>query len=316
VCLRPASHRARPQITTNGLLAFLLLASSPAALRAQTIEDGVMMPKANLCTGVLYTNDRWEEYWEGTLKRVNGNIGTITTQSLTWVGNYGVTDRLNVIAMVPYVWTEASQGVLHGQDGFQDLSVAVKYNLLETAFTKVGSLRTIVVASAGMPIGDYTPDFYPLSIGSHSRRLSGRLTLMFQARKGWFVHGSGAYTWRDNVTLDRPAYFTDGQLYLSNEVAMPDVFNYVVSAGYMKPGLQIPISFSQQFTLGGGDIRRQDMPFVSNRMNVSKVDALVMYYLPPVKNLAVRVSGTYAVDGRNVGQATTLTAGLLYVFRF
>ena len=32
------------------------------------------------------------------------------------MGTYGVTDRLNVIAMLPYVWTSASQGVLerHG----------------------------------------------------------------------------------------------------------------------------------------------------------------------------------------------------------
>ena len=87
------------------------------------------------------------------------------------------------------------------------------------------------------------------------------------------------------MTLDRPSYFTDGQLFLSDEVAMPDVFDYTVSAGYLKGGLQVPISFSQQNTLGGGDIRRQDMPFVSNRMNFSKLDAVVMYSLPKPKSL-------------------------------
>ncbi|HEX9708447.1 MAG TPA: hypothetical protein VGB42_00505 [Candidatus Thermoplasmatota archaeon] len=51
-------------------------------------------------------------------------------------------------------------------------------------------------------------------------------------------------------------------------------------------------------------------------MNVSRVDALVMYYLPAPKNLAVRVAGTYAVGGRNVGLSTTLTAGLLHNFKF
>ena len=58
------------------------------------------------------------------------------------------------------------------------------------------------------------------------------------------------------------------------------------------------------------------MPFVSNRMNYSKVDALVTYDLPMMKNLAVRASGSYIVQGRNVGQATTVTAGLLYTFHF
>ena len=103
------------------------------ALRAQTIEDGVLMPRGDFCTGFLYQHDRWDEYWEGTLKRDNGNIGTLTTQSVAWVGNYGVTDRLNVIAMLPYVWTDASQGVLNGMSGFQDLTVAAKYNLLDHA---------------------------------------------------------------------------------------------------------------------------------------------------------------------------------------
>jgi hypothetical protein len=286
------------------------------AVGAQTLEDGVMMPKGSLCTGLLYTHESWDQYWEGTLKRVNGNIGTITTQSVTWVGDYGITDRLNVIGMLPYVWTDASQGVLHGMSGLQDLTLAAKFSLLDTAFTGSGSLRAIVVASAGTPVSDYTPDFLPLSIGSASRQASSRLTLEFRAKRGWFLNSSAAYTWRGNVKLDRPSYFTDGRLYLSDEVAMPDVFDYTVSAGYMKGDLQVPVSFSQQRTLGGGDIRRQDMPFVSNRMNFSKVDAVVMYPVPKVRNLAARVAASYTVSGRNVGQATTLTAGLLYTVRF
>jgi hypothetical protein len=284
------------------------------SVSAQTIDDGVMMPKKNLCTGFLYAHDSWDQYWEGTLKRANGNIGTIKTQSVTWTGNYGVTDRLTVIAMVPYVWTNPSQGVLHGMSGVQDLTIAAKYSLLETELTRGGVVRAILVAGASAPVTDYSPDFQPLSIGSASKRLSGRFTLNFQAKRGWFLNGSAAYTWRGNVKLDRPVYYTDGQLYLSNEVAMPDVFDYTISAGYMKQGLQIPVSFSQQRTQGGGDIRRQDMPFVSNRMNFSKVEALVMYSLPSLKNLAVRATGTYTVNGRNVGQATTLSAGFLYTF--
>jgi hypothetical protein len=289
---------------------------STASLHAQTIDDGVMMPQKNLCTGFLYTHDSWTDYWEGALKRQNGNIGRITTQSVAWMGNYGITDRLNVIATVPYVWTDASQGVLHGMSGFQDLTVAAKYDLLETAFTSRGSLRAIVVAAAGTPMTDYIADFQPLAIGLHSKSFSGRFTLNFQTRRGWFLNASAAHTWRGKVTLDRPAYFTDDQLFLTDQVTMPDVFDYKVSAGYMRGGLQIPISFRQQSTLGGGDIRRQDMPFISSRMDFSKVDALVMYSLPKARNLAVRVVGAYTVSGRNVGQATALTAGLLYTFRF
>jgi hypothetical protein len=301
---------------TQPLLLPVLLALGAASLHAQTADDGLMMPRKQLCTGFVYVHDAWDRYWEGRLERGNGNVGTVTTQSVSWMGTYGVTDRLNVIAMVPWVTTKASAGTLSGMHGPQDLTVAVKWNALATGLTSLGTLRAFVVASAGLPLTDYTPDFLPMSIGLASRRASGRLSLNFQAKQGWFVEGTGAYTWRDKVTLDRPAYFTNDRLVLSDEVAMPDVIDYTFRAGYWKHGLYAPLSFSQQITLGGSDIRRQDMPFVSNRTNSSRVDALAMYYLSRPKNLALRLGATYTVSGRNVGKSTTLLAGLLYTVKF
>lgn len=280
----------------------------PATLQAQTIDDGAMMPRRTLGAGLVYAHDSWSQYWEGTLKRDNENIGTLTTQSVTWMGSYGVTDKLSVIAMLPYVRTSASQGPLHGMDGVQDIALAAKYQLLSTPFTDRGTLRAIVVASVGIPASNYVPDFLPLSIGLASRQFSGRFTLNFRAHQGWFLTGSVAHTWRAKVTLDRPAYYTNGQLYLTNEVAMPDVFDYTVTAGYERGRLCIPISLSQQRTLGGSDIRRQDMPFVSNRMDFVKAGALVMYR-------GIRVGASRIVSGRNVGQATTLTVGLVHAFQ-
>jgi hypothetical protein len=312
---REKKMHGRAQRIPAGLqLAVLLSLATP--LGAQTIDDSLMMPGKQLCTGFTFTRDSWSRYWEGTLERSNGNIGTVTTQQVSWVASYGVTDRLNVIAMLPYVWTEASQGVLHGMHGLQDATVALKYQFLTKAVTEHGSLRAFAVASFATPVSDYTPDFYPLSIGSGSRRVSGRLTLDYQARQGFYLDATAAYTWRGDVTLDRPAYYTDGNLFLSDQVAMPDVIDYTVRAGYLGGGLQVPISFSQQFTLGGGDIRRQDAPFVSNRMDASRLDALVVYYLPKPRNLALRFGASYTLEGRNVGQATTFAAGLLYRVQF
>lgn len=297
------------------LVACFVVAGSAQALQAQTITDGIMMPRRDLCTGFLYDRDQWTNYWEGTLERDNLNIGTLTTQSVTWVGNYGVTDRINLIGMVPYVWTEASAGTLRGQDGVQDLTLALKV-IAFTAPLGPGSLKAIAVGSVAAPLSDYTPDFCPLSLGSASRRASGRLTLNYTSRGGLYLNGSGGYTWRDNVTLDRSTYYTDGQLVYSDQVPMPDVYDYTFSIGFSKRRLQVPISFSKQVTRGGGDIRRQDMPFVSNRMNASRLDAAVLYYLPRLQNLGLRLAGTRTLSGRNVGQSTTLQAGLLYIFHF
>lgn len=283
---------------------------------SQTLTDGLMMPKKDFCTGFMYGHDQWKDYWEGDLKRNNRNIGTLTTTSLTWFGNYGITNKINVIAMLPYIWTKASGGTLSPMEGVQDMTLAVKYNFFETSFDSSSTLKAFVVGSYTAPLSDYTADFYPLSIGSSSQQLGVRLTVNYKDKLGWYVNGSGAYTYRSNVTLDRPSYFTDRQLHLTNEVFMPNVFDFSFSVGYIKRGLQAQLSYIEQNTLGGGDIRRQDMPFVSNQMNFSKLEGLVMYYLPKPKNLAARAAYSYTVAGRNVGQSSMWMAGLMYTFHF
>ena len=282
---------------------------------AQTISDGLMMPARNLCTGFVFTQDKWTTYWEGNLRRENGNIGSVTTQSIMWVGNYGVTDNLNVIAMVPHVKTQASQGTLSGMEGFQDLTLAVKYNFFKKDIGE-GKARAFGSVAFSTPMTDYTPDFLPLSIGLNTTNLSYRLTGYYRLGLGVYANVSGAYTWRSNATLDRPAYFTDGNQYLTDEVKMPNVFDYVVNIGYHKGPFQVDLNYTQQNTLGGGDIRRQDMPFVSNRMNYSKIGAFAMYYVAKPKGLAVRAGSMFTADGRNVGKSTSLTGGILYTIGF
>jgi hypothetical protein len=260
-------------------------------------------------------HDSWTEYWEGELKRENGNIGKITTQSLMWMGTYGITNKINVIAMLPYIKTKASMGTLSGMEGVQDLSIGVKYNFFGKKFEK-SAFNTFAVLNFSTPLSDYTPDFFPLGLGTQTTNISYRLTANFKMEQGWFINASAAYTWRSNTTLDRPSYFDGNEFYNSDEVEMPNLFDVFASVGYLKNGLQVELDYIQSNTLGGGDIRRQDMPFVSNRMNAIRLGATVMYYLPKPKGLAVRASALYTVDGRNMGQSKTFMGGLMYTIRF
>ena len=299
----------------NRTLRLLMLAALGASsASAQTLDDGLLIPKKTLTTGVMYAHDSWDEYWEGTLKRTNGNIGTLTTQSVAWVGGYGVTDRLSLMATLPYVWTHASQGVLHDLSGFQDLTFAAKYRLLTTGPATRGTLSAFLVGAAAAPIGDYTPDFYPLSIGTGGGRVAARLTVSYESPSAWFANASSGYTFCSNIRLNRNSYFTDGQLYLTNEVKMPNVLENSFNAGVSLGNWRLPVSLTQRRTLGGGDIRRQDMPFVSNRMDFVRLDGGVMYRLP--KSLSVAVGAGHVLNGRNVGQSTTFTSGLSYALHF
>jgi hypothetical protein len=297
------------------LIALLFLAVFCARLRAQTIEDGITVSKGEICTGSLYTHDAWDHYWEGSLNRTNGNLGTVTTQMVTSSANYGVLKRLDLIGEVPYVWTNASQGVLHGQHGFQDLTLAAKYKLLDVPLKDIAVVRIFSVLSGSIPLTNYSPDFQPLSIGLAAKTMAPRITANLQGFKWLYVNGSAAYVFRSNVTLDRSSYYTNGQLYLSNQVAMPNQFDYVVSAGYRSHDMMFVGNFSQQQTRGGGDIRRQDAPFVSNRMNFSKAGASVVLPVPRLKGFQYWFTYSNTFDGRNVGESNTFTTGLMYLVR-
>ena len=305
-------HNEGPLGLALRVAAALALLAGP--LHAQTVDDALMLAKRELLTGNIYAHDTWDTYWEGTLKRQNGNIGEITTSTNVWYANYGLTDRLNVLGTVPYVWTKASQGVLHGSQGFQDVALSAKYRVFEASRSGVGTLRGFAVGSAGVPMTNYNNELLPLSIGTRSKQVSARGTLNYQSEPGWFVNGTAAYNWRADAQLDRPYFYTNDEFVMSDTVDMPNTTDYMMSGGMMTRRLMVAGFYSQMVTLGGGDIRRQDMPFLSNRMNTSRAGAMGMVPMPFHPSLQVQFAFARTLTGRNVGQSTTMTLGLLYRF--
>jgi hypothetical protein len=282
------------------------------AVCAQTLEDAEMLQRHEVHATAMYATDSWSEYWEGTLQRSNGNIGTVTTRSIDVNVGIGVTDRLTVIGSLPYVRTDASQGVLHGMSGRQDLTLLAKYRVANPLIAGRARLKVLAVGGVSTPTSDYTPDFLPMSIGLHSKSAITRLAAHLQDRTGWFFDGYAERVWRSNVTLDRSAYYTDGQYYETNEVAMPDVAMYRGTLGWQRGAWCVPVGLTTQRTLGGGDIRRQDMPFVSNRMNATTAHAELMYFLPFASNLRLDLGAARTLAGRNVGRSTSFMTGFTY----
>ena len=78
-----------PKLTIAAACALCLALAGPAA--AQAVDDGVMLAKQELVVGSIYSHEAWDEYWEGSLKRENQNIGTLKTQTGVWFASYGVT---------------------------------------------------------------------------------------------------------------------------------------------------------------------------------------------------------------------------------
>jgi hypothetical protein len=290
------------------LLTGIMLSGS---LSAQTDIDAIMMEKNAFCVGPMYSYSSWKNYWEGTLKRENLNLGKVSTQMYGLMGNYGITRKLNALFSVPYVKTKASAGTLHGLKGVQDLSLFLKWRPIQKKMG-YGRLSLFGIAGVSFPLTDYVADFLPLSIGLHSKTASARVMVDYQ-RGNLFATGSATYVYRDNIEIDRTSYYTT-EMHYTNEVEMPNGANYNFRAGFRNQRLIAEAVVNNWTTLGGFDITRNNMPFPSNRMNATSVGINLKYVLPSLPELSIVAGGSTVVAGRNAGQATTVYGSFFYVF--
>ena len=295
------------------LLLFVTTALSINTVKAQTDQDAIMMNKNLFCTGLMYGTGSWNKYWEGTNKRENLNLGTVSSSSFSVMGNYGVKDNLNILFNAPYIVNKASAGVLHSIGGVQDLSAWVKWMPIEKDL-KYGTFSLYFLAGASTPLSNYIVDYLPLSIGLKSNTLSGRFMVDYQIND-FFITASETYTLRGNSTLERNAYYTT-QMYLTNQVALPAVNTINLRAGYRSYWLIAEALLTDTKTLGGFDITKNNMPFPSNEMNATSVGVNFKYEIPKVAGLSLVGGGNHVIEGRNVGQATAYYGGLFYILDF
>ncbi|MCC8407543.1 hypothetical protein LJ707_01280 [Mucilaginibacter sp. UR6-1] len=291
-------------------IAMACLGLSAPTAHAQNEADALMMGKHNLCIAAGYSYSSWDRYWEGSLKRDNANIGTFSASSIMAMLNYGIRDDLNIMVSLPYVSTKTSAGTLSGLNGLQDLSFYVKYRPVRKTFGSSQKLSVFAVAGYSAPSHNYNVDLMPVSIGMGSNVTTGRLIVDYQLSK-FFATASGSYLYRSNVEIDRTAYYTTRQIN-SNQVQMPNAGVYQFRTGYRTPYIIAEAYVDHMRTYGGFDIRRNDMPFVSNTMNSTNVGFEGKYYLPQLRALGLHAAAWRTLEGRNVGQATGFMAGVLY----
>ena len=297
------------QRISAGLLMLLLIKTASG----QTDIDAIMMEKNAFCVGPMYSYSSWKNYWEGTLKRDNQNLGKVSTQMFGLMGNYGVTRKLNLLFAVPYVKTKASAGTLHGMKGVQDLNLFAKWRPVQKKMGG-GKLSIFGIAGVSFPLSKYVADFLPLSIGLHSKTASARVMADYQ-KGNLFATASATYVLRDNIKIDRTSYYTT-ETHLTNEVEMPDGASFNFRAGFRNHRLIAEAVVNNWTTLGGFDITRNNMPFPSNRMNATTIGVNVKYVLPSLPQLSIVAGGNTTVAGRNMGQATTVYGSLFYVLDF
>lgn len=296
------------------IITCLIITGNYNSLSAQTPTDALMMEKGQICFAALYSHDTWNEYWEGTLKRDNQNVGTLTRQTIMPMFSLGLVKRLNVIVALPWVHTEASGGQVTGASGMQDLGLWLKATALEQAIGS-GKLTLHAVAGFSTPASNYLPDYAPFSLGFGCTEGSLRGILQYQIGNGPYLRTQAGYHVRGASTIERDYYYTT-QGYYTDKVNMPNAITYGVVLGtwLFNNSFKIEASYDGMNSQGGHDIRRQDAGFPSNRMIFTRVGGGLQYLFPSIKGLGVLANGSYVLTGRNVGQSTVLTGGITYQF--
>ncbi len=273
---------------------------------SQMPNDAIYMPKGSICIAPNVSTTQWKQYWEGNLLRENLNLGVHTTQSVGVMVAYGITPKLNIIASLPYIKTQVSAGNLMGQQGLQDLAATLKYNIFEN---KSISINTAL--SLSTPISKYVAEFLPMSIGMQSKTAAPRLIVRYKLANGIYAQGSASYIMRAKVQIDRDSYFANSKIYTSNQVAIPNASEFKMSLGVLKSKWQLE-SFVENFTCVSGDnIRRNDMPFLSNKMNATMLGG---YFKFQPKKVGINLRSASTVNGKNTGKSVNFAAGLLLQF--
>ncbi|MCO5934847.1 hypothetical protein NAF17_04790 [Mucilaginibacter sp. RB4R14] len=299
------------QYISRYFFAILACVAFTQSVSAQTENDALMIPKNFFCAAGLYTHNSWDKYWEGTFKRENLNLGTISSNVYAVGGNYGLSNRVNLLFMIPYIKTNASAGTLRGQSGIQDINLAVKWMAIKQ---EVGSglLSLHAILNGSLPLGNYQADYLPLAIGSRSKSVGLKALINYQTGR-FFVAGSGQYLRRSNITIDKDSYYTT-EMHYTDQVALPNMTNFLFSTGYRSLKFNAEAVVTKINTIGGFDITKNNMPFPSNNMDATSVGAIFKYSFQNVAGLELTGGGSYVVDGRNVGQNKSFFAGVYYVF--
>lgn len=299
-------------------IAVMYFLINPNKPLAQTPSDAIMMTNKQSCVGLIYENSSFDEYWEGTTLRSNGTIETVKRNMILPMIAIGLHDKINLIVAAPWVKTASSDpngGKFEGAQGFQDLTLALKGELLKKP---IGNGDFTIHSTLGFstPISDYLSDYRPYSIGFGAPELSFRGIFQYRLQSGWYARGALAYLHRGQTEAERDYYYNNGSYYTSL-MDVPSAWDYQLVAGrwMFDNDLRLELNFSGISSTSGDDVRPYNAPQPTNKVNSNHVGFFAQYYFDKPKGFGVLGYANQVVGGRNTGKSTIIGVGLTYIFQ-
>ena len=282
---RPTAWRA-PFATGALLAATLLLPTAASALDL----NGFLPLAGEGAAALSYSAESYDEFWRGDTKvPTPPPLGEVETTSVNLWLRYGFTDRFSIVANVPYVDVDSDGTMGFADDGIADVEALALFSVLDRA---AGGARHRLIAGAGLrtPASNYVADA-PVSLGDGSTDLLLRLVYQIQA---------GGFYASQQIGFD------------SREDDVPDNFPLYTEAGYTWGRWTGSLFYSRLFADGGTDIGEAGFTFPSNEEEYSRAGGKI--YARFTDSFGGSVSAFTALDGKNTGDTTGVSAGLVLDF--
>ncbi|EAZ81522.1 hypothetical protein [Algoriphagus machipongonensis] len=286
---------------------------------SQSPTDELMMPKNEICFLLNFQYGEFNKYWEGDFLRENETIATVQRRSALLMAAYGITDKLDVYAGLPYMETNSTTpngGKFAGTSGVQDLSIGVKYKALERTDDK-GKLSLYGSILFSTPVSNYLSDYQPYSLGLGTPQIAWRAIAHYQFNNGFYGRFAGAYVWKGYTEAEREYYYNDGSYYTA-WMDVPSSWNFDLTIGkwFFENDLRVEVTMSNQTSTSGDDIRAYNAPQPTNKVDMTRVGGFAHYYFPKIKGLGVLGYFQQNVAGRNAPKMTSFGMGVTYQFGF
>lgn len=285
-------------------LALLGLALSFSfSAHSQSIVGGFMAGKGH---GSIVISGTTEQYHNVFLvpEKVDGVpiFNEIRINSLNLYATYGLTNKIDVIATLPYIRSEGQADIrtfttsnyTNSREGLQDVTAALKF---KSYSKELGNsiLDVMGVVGVSTPASNYQSNTgleYIIAIGNRSTKVAASGLVHLKMVSGVFVTGQAGYSLRSGRVPN--AFISEGKV------------------GYAGPKTYIDASISIQKSNGGTDVIQPgfDGYFPATRVDYVRIGASA--FRPIAKGLGLTLGVSRYVAGRNLGQSTGFSAGIAY----
>ena len=268
------------RVAASSLLLTVLTAGAAGALDL----NGFLPARGEGAVAFAFTGESYDEFWRGTTKVSNVNVGEVSTDSFTTWMTWGFTDDLAIVVNLAYV-DAAGDGLA----GFEDSGVQDGAVLAEYRFASVASGRAThsFVGAAGLrtPLSDYEGNA-PVSLGDDTTDTLLRFVYHLESGRFYFSQQIG-YDLRGGDAPDGLPLYTE--------------------LGWTAGRVTWTLLYAQIIADGGTDIGDPGFTFPSNQDEYQRIGGKAFIRLGDRYGLSLL--GFTTLDGRNSGDATGLSAG-------